>query len=660
MYNETYIQEFSEKEYINVLSSRSKLLSLIDAATNQYTDQSNANSLAFKESLDHYIKKRLLTDNSFIDSPYFKNYLAYIFKVLNKKTLKATDKYNIYPELITNPIFRDEKLRSLIFQKYLTDEQKKEYEKRHNTAKEIINIIFDAMAKNQALNSNLINIAADYIYSSRDVSGDKGDIFAKYILNNAKKFNISSSIAIIGAITTIITSNFTLDEEARNSRFFIANYDKNQKVGIAHSSFNHRYCVFSKSIAEKISLSSYESLFSSRTQKQKDIYWIIFVCFHELTHQHQKLDCLKGKLTSSGISYTIRNILNQMMPTNTINGQTIYDYTINHDSDEIEMEADEEGWIQTRKFIHKMISLENRIFTDNHGKQQDMWVLALDNILAIQARRTFTVKKDTNTFVQEKQGKTTEQTSGKYYALYDLINLIKIIKKTPTILDSYPILKNFFNPDGSMKTIDILSMDIYQKKSGDIITSNNSNNAGLEIGTFVLMYKWEDVIKDVQNGKIRDIRQINKIFNNIYNIIHESVLKVRNFNRIAFDNNHQLKYNLINPEQYAETKTRFDLTNQSLIKRLYNHYFKNVVIGVIRFYEFKTMIEEKYHITLDNKFSGDFKRYIYEMYCSLIDKDDISCMQTLEQLRKTNHPDLIQVYDLIIQTKEKEKSSKRQ
>jgi hypothetical protein len=643
MYNETYVREFDEKYYLESLSDFNKLEGL-RLVSNQYSNNADANYLAFKESLDHYVMKRLINDPKFIDTKEFQNYLHYALRTSNNKELRATDKYSVYPELITNPVFRNDEIRNKIFNKYLSKEQINGFERLRVYSKKVVDYVFEEMKNNHRLTQDLINIAADYIYSSKDFSNDKGEIFSKYILNNAKELNIKCNAAIGGAFTTIFGQYFDLDDDVKNSRFFIANYDSKNKTNIAHSSGQFKYCVFSKDVIDKLSLTNCESLLKSRSMKNYDIYWLMFVSFHELTHQHQGYDNDKGKFTTSGISCAIKRILNKHMPKRNNNGREICDYNVNHDSDETEMEADEEGWRQTRKFIHQMVNHDNRRYIDEKGEEQDKWVLAFDNEKVVRARRAFTVKQDVDTYFDK-------TSSGMYYAYYDLMHLERIMKEHPEERNNNEILKRLFNSDGSLNVIDILSYDLYRNSQKDQMSWNSSNNAGLEIGTYVVNHKWKEVLDTIDKGYIKTKKQAFDIGNNMYHIIHENVLKVRDFDKIATEESKKRKYDGIDVSQYDETKVRFDLKDPNLSKRLHEYYFKSVCIGVKRFYEYKSLMKSKYNLDVSDE-GMYLDSYVYEMYATLVDKDEKSCMEILGRFKDSNSSELTQIYEKIMNSKQ--------
>jgi len=658
MYNIAYIREYTEQQYIEALKNPSILESLKNDYLNQYNDKSDAAKLAFKESLDHYVRMMIEKKPELLNTTAFQNYVNYILEVAEAKRYKTPNDHYINPELVTNPVLNDDNIRKKIFDMYLKSDKRSRFERYQMFSSEYIKLIFNAIIEGKRLSQTHINIAADYIYTSRDLDNKYGEIFAKYILNNSKKYGITSTSAINGAMTTIVTNNYSLDDEVKNTRFYIAEYDGGEKVPTAHSNGSKRYCVFQKTVIDEISLTNADSLFMSRTNKSKDIYWILMVSNHELTHQHQKLDVARQKLSSSGLGYIINNILKDYMPKGIYNGKVITDYKVNHDSAEMEMEADEEGWRQTRKFIHKHVDRENRTIIDENGKENDMWFIAKNNEEIIQIRRAFSLKKDVQTAIKEKDLPPEKKTKGMYYAHYDILNLTHIMKKHPELSEKYPTLKNLFYQNGEIRALDILKLDIYKNSQEDSISMNNRNNTGREIGTFVLNHKWNSVIREIESGKLKSKDEIKQISNNLYHIIHESILKVREFNRIIQENKKQ-SYLAVDPKQYSETATKYNLNDSNNAKELYEYYFKSVVIGVKRFYEYRQLIKRMYNIDLDDDFRY-YSSYVYEMYNNLVDKDDKKCMNALEQFNLSADPNLIRMYDTVMETKKVQQTNYHQ
>ena len=117
MYNQTYINDFNENDYNKYLTNPDELIKLKEEYLKQYKENSNSVMLAFKETLDHFVLKKINEDEKYLDSIEFKNYLNYIMHIVEEKTdALNSEKLNI--ELCSNIIFRNDRIKNLILTKY--------------------------------------------------------------------------------------------------------------------------------------------------------------------------------------------------------------------------------------------------------------------------------------------------------------------------------------------------------------------------------------------------------------------------------------------------------------------------------------------------------------------------------------------------------------
>lgn len=58
MYNNKYINDFNEEMYLKYLAHPEALKEIADAYINQYQNPTYDSTIAFKESLDHYVLKK--------------------------------------------------------------------------------------------------------------------------------------------------------------------------------------------------------------------------------------------------------------------------------------------------------------------------------------------------------------------------------------------------------------------------------------------------------------------------------------------------------------------------------------------------------------------------------------------------------------------------
>ena len=60
MYNQVYINDFTDNYYKHYLNNPNKLSIIKSEYLKQYADNSDALLLAFKESLDHYVLQQIM------------------------------------------------------------------------------------------------------------------------------------------------------------------------------------------------------------------------------------------------------------------------------------------------------------------------------------------------------------------------------------------------------------------------------------------------------------------------------------------------------------------------------------------------------------------------------------------------------------------------
>lgn len=525
------------------MSNTKYLDELKDKYLNQYSSQSDAQYLAFKESLDHYIYKQIVKDNNYINSAEFKNYLNYIMHVVNdKKTSLNNQVFNL--ELSTNIIFRDDNIRNLIFKKYYNESTISIFENHIKETKKRLIEIDDKMLKRESISQEEIDFISDYIYSSRSFINNV-DTYIEYIFNEIKPdSNIKVSTQMLGAITYCFTQNYTKDHEVKNSRTFIADRD-NKSIDLAHKSGNRKYCYFNRKYFSNLSLTDDTSLNKSRTFDDNDLYFLMMVSFHELTHEYQHNEVRRNSSSSGALANIIKDVLNQNLDGfsdldkdgNIVNKS---EYNENHDSTEYEIQADEESWRQCAHFIAKHCrnyAYKNKLSSSIATLREQKCLI---NERIINARRTFSLKK-------EKDG------SKMYYALYDIKNLCKIVPDNPNVLEQYPVLKQYLNQDGSLKTEIMFSNN---KTSADS-TGLDVDNSNLQFATYMLDYDKNSILDGLKNGHCNE-QQIKNLIMNIYNIMHQNVLKIRSLEKINISN-------------YNQTQHKFNLNDD--IDTIYNYFF---------------------------------------------------------------------------------------
>lgn len=583
MYNDSYINDFEEKYYKQHLNNTKYLDELKDKYLSQYSSQSDAQYLAFKESLDHYIYKQIVKNNDYINSAEFKNYLNYIMHVVNdKKTSLNNQNFNL--ELSTNIIFRDDSIRNIIFKKYYNESTIDIFESHIKETKKKLSEINNKMLKREYINQEELDFISDYIYSSRNFI-DNTDTYIEYIFNEIiPDSNIKASTQILGAITYCFTQEYTKDPEVKNSRTFIADRD-NKSSDLAHKSGNRKYCYFNRKYFSNLSLIDDNSLNKSRTFDDNDLYFLMMVSFHELTHEYQHNEVRINSSSSSALANIIKDVLNQNLDGfsgldkdgNIVN---VSEYKVNHDSTEYEIQADEESWRQCAHFISKHCrnyAYKNKLSSSIASLREQKCLI---NERIINARRTFSLKK-------ENDG------SKIYYALYDIKNLCKIVHDNPNILEQYPVLKQYFKQDGCLKAEIMFSNNITSSDS----TGLDVDNSNLQFATYILDYDKNSILEELKKCHCNEL-QIKNLVINIYNVMHQNVLKIRNLEKVNISN-------------YNQTQHNFNLNDD--VDTIYNYFFTKNANEVYNALEILYTIHKCYP-NIDLSHYNDTKYYASYFY----------------------------------------------
>lgn len=590
MLNQVYINDFEASYYKHYLNNPNYLSIIKSEYLKQYADNSDALFLAFKESLDHYVLQQILKDENYINSTEFQNYLNYIMHIVEEKRQNVEGKiYNI--ELSTNVVFRNDYIRRKVFNRYYNEKTINLFENHINSTKKHINTISGKMVNRERISQDEINLVSDYIYSSRNFNNNIGKIYAEYIFNEiTTDSNIKMSIPMLGALTSYFTQYYSADNEVKNSRTFIAEFD-NKKEDLAHKSGTRRYCYFSKKYFGKTSLIKDDSLDTSRiiysNHEDVDIYHLLMIAYHELTHDHQHNEGVKDSLSSSGMAYIVKDILNKNLNGyvrldkngNPIN---ITEYNVNHDSTEYEIQADEEAWRQCRNFI----ATHCRQYAYKHHLDSSIAISREDkcyqNEQNIRARRAFSLKKDS-------EGKTL------YYSLYDIKNLVAIIRENSSILEKYPTLKAYLDLHGNLDTSILFTRNITSKDNSGL----NVDNTGLEFATYMLDFETDKILEKISSGELVEEQILNLILN-IYNVMHQNVLKIRDFAKT-------------DKKDYSKTTHNFDLEKKS--DMIYNYFFEKNASEIYNAMEILSLIKRNYPQFNASNFddTNHYISYFYEL-----------------------------------------------
>jgi len=582
-------------KFEKILSSPNLLKEARKNYLEQYQPKSEARAdiLSCKDLLDHYVVGQLSGENanSFTNSDQFKNYASYIMETARQKSITINGA-KFYPELATNPVLNNPNFRKLVVKAEKPEDEAGKMlgmlAKNEAGYRGYLKIIGERLENRSKVSQGELDIVGDYLYAGRDFDSGLAKQFACYLFNGTKQRNdLHSSTQIGGALANYFAHEDTLDDRLKDRRIIVANNsgwdDRVKQPKPVRTGVSTRdYCALEQNKVNALSLSSTEGLNKSRPETIADLYSLMMVSFHELTHDYQKMMMTDGKDNTGAMA----SILNSILRTNPSecfqvvdknlhavldeNGNEVKSdyYRANHDSDEMEIQADEEAWRQCRQFIHKH---EVRYSWDKKDKDTSEraskhWSQCLDNAQEVRARRAFALKVDENG--QEMS-----------YIQYDIEQLSRSIKGNPGLLKEYPQLSKFFDKVGSIKPDIFFDKEIANIDYGAIDAM--TDDFGVEIATYALMSSTDvnNILSYIQNPN-NDLseKQIKRCLNNLWNVLHQDALKTRPLKNINFDN-------------YSETKTRGKYTSKGGLQESYLKQYLHQLFNCTHIAE---VLREKY------------------------------------------------------------------
>ena len=331
--------------------------------------------------------------------------------------------------------------------------------------------------------------------------------------------------------------------------------------------------------------------------------------YHELTHRYQVFKSKDKGFSSSGLGKDYSCVLKEALSINKEDCQ-LFEYYLNHDTNEFEVEADEEGMRQAYMLIDKILEREEK---------EEILSLMKKNQFLLKARRSFMRKALPKDVMDEEAFYEDEEIAklSRYYADYDISNLLNIFQNDASEnkerLGDYPSLKEVFDEDGNIKVVDIMtSARAYRERedgTGNLLArfSGDSkeidfNNAWLEVTTFIVQSEstWNELLESLNNGTIQsdNIIGIYHIASNVLSVIRCLIQKSMDF--------YELQKMGINKFEntYKNINTRFAYNRENIYVILEDYYFY-IVNAIIKYYELRDIINNKYKKEIQNKYDHE-------------------------------------------------------
>lgn len=556
MINENYIYAFPENEYIDLLNSPSKMLLMKDYYIDKYKS-TDAYYIALKESLDHYISMRLKKDSNFKNTNEFSTYIKYLAEVTKENTNNIGLK-TFHLEPSTNIVFNylDEKT----INKYFPN-----IDKMISKNKKTLDNIFYKIKNNQLLTNNEMNLAAKYLECKKE-KNYRYDTFIDYVFNNLKR--IGPSTEVLSAIASYLPYTF---EPENIGRCIFAKYDNLLPINVAHCNRNYDYTCYNVDYFNSIRLDSFEAAKSSRSLDSNDIVLLLFIVYHELTHQKQQNDVKMNKFAGAAMDIT-----------NAINSVFQGSYACNHDSSEIEIEADELGWKYAAKFVEKYIS-------------KDLAKECLKNSEAVSCRRVFAKKQVPDS------GKLMTNIE------YDMKLLSEAVKKDPSIRNKFPNISKIITQEGAFYASALFKENLVTYPSGWEFCNYVFNNIPIKFFT------------DKIESKEYSDKEILTLINNLFEVPHkntDTIKKLKEVDLTTYKNTDSKTYvdkEEIYNDQFCNCAQQFIKFNK-IIKYAYLNYPNTINKEIMNAYN-KVFIKEYYYEMLHTISEPDTYRINKIMNC---------------------------------------------
>ena len=482
-YNDVYINEFQEKQYIGVLDDYSKLNRLRDVYLNKYNDnvKKDVIDILFKESLEHYLLKKITEDLNFINTVRMHNYMKFFTEIYRVNKM----------ELNTNVLFKDGDIRNKILKKFYP-EQEYVFQKNYEIYNRNCDLIIEKMKNNLKINSNELNYVCEYLAKLRAPEIEENKIIMKYIFSNIENKAIEFTPQVKDFILSYLPY-FYKEANVKNVRMVLGDSDNKRDInGPGHSSGKGKYVALNNSCFKNIN-SSIQNSFVERLVSGNDFTFFMIVAFHELTHQFQKRDVTRKLFYNEIMGYIIYLIMKE----------NLHDYSYNHDAYEIEIDANYKGWEKCHRFYCEFYNGSNR---------SQLISNCIKNSTTAQFRRMFSQKRTSTGEIVVSN-------------LYDIGQLVSIVKQHPDLIECYPMLNNFFNENGKIQTKFIYNLDLY------------TDSVGLEfINYFIEKGGIQRLISEMNNRKFLNSELIH-IINNLYYYVNGNFRKVEDLDRLFNYNN---------------------------------------------------------------------------------------------------------------------------
>lgn len=371
-----------------------------------------------------------------------------------------------------------------------------------------------------------LDFLADYIYSGRNFDDARADKFMAYIFNRIEKDEkLQTSVPIVSAITNYCVENFQGAEGVNlTTRFFVSDFDGTPgDLNDCIACRNGARCVIGREFCVGHPLACSESL--EKRSKATDPYSIMHIAFHELEHVRQELGFRDGDSSRAAVSGALLNILRSNNRSCIYDGVELIDegsyYDINHDADEAEIDADEEGWRQSAIVLSRLSKKYKPKSIARRKECSEKYKKCLKNMYGTHARRMFSRKfdEDGHLFANNE---------------YNALTLSKNIAENPDILQEYPVFQKYFDDKGNVKVAFLFDNQLASSTEQGI--EGRRDDFGIDLGSYIFSNpeEYDKLIDYILENPMKPV-QTRCFEQNICNILYRDLMDVRCLDSVDFN-----------------------------------------------------------------------------------------------------------------------------
>lgn len=417
-YNEHYISCFDEKGYLRILEEKNpyELAMVLNNYTNRYHldyyKKVEAKLSLYKESLEHYVTKRFLTEDNFKDTELFKNYVNNA--LIPEINFIIENEYPINNHFL-NTINID-KLNNIIEPDLL-----EKFKEAKNNINNKHDAIINKINENELLTQEELNFICDYYAFNRDKNNENHKLLTKYIFNTLTSLdsNLVANQFVSDAILSYLPKFYKTKDKKRNEHIEnIRVLNDNDCLSMGTQFLTHIAIERRQFFEINFENPSHIENFKEYQERSNSFVTYINAVFHELTHTEQRSKLESKEYDEKGFMNIARILLSEKK----------HDYQNFHDIYQTEIDADQNGWLQSAAFYEEFINdqeLKDYLIKNSNKNA------AIDHFRRIDAHR-----------YGKKGIKLIDE--------YEIEQISEKIKTRPELLEEFPMLQIFYKDNGDL------------------------------------------------------------------------------------------------------------------------------------------------------------------------------------------------------------------